>query len=348
MKKLFRLFITAVLTLVIAACQQAPALPAESSEAEVVIEEAQPAPVVISADNAGLLSAVYSASVSSGFAHVTWAADSSAYWIEDNEQAALYDAESNELLGEFAPGEYTAIYDVSPDGNTVAYTQDGAEIHFYDLSSEADALTITPGFPYRNGFFNNDGSQFAVPSEMDLKIVLFNTSSGAEMGSLRGFETAAPVYSALFGDDDSTLLWFSRGTVQPMELASGNMGPTLSHEDFVTALRVSGNGEVVATTAAGMVGGEYSPVLTMWDAESGEILRQIAIPAYFSSISFSPDSTLIAAGTENSLLVFTVPTGDEVFRMDSEEVVSSVAFSPNGTMLAACGNFGTLTMYAVE
>ena len=348
MKKFFRLYANAALILAFTACQQAPALPAESSEAEVVIEEAQPTPAVISADNVGSLSAVYSASVSNGFAHVTWAADSSAYWIEDGERAALYDAESNELAGEFAPGEYTAVYDVSPDSNTVAYSQDGAEIHFYDLSSGADALTIAPGFPYRNGFFNHDGSQFAVPSEMDLKIVLFNTSSGAEMGNLRGFETAAPVYSALFGDNGSTLLWFSRGIVQPMDLATGNMGPTLSHEDFVTALRVSGNGEVVATTAAGTVGGEFSPLLTMWDSESGEILRQIAIPAYFSSISFSPDSSLIAAGTENSLLVFTVTAGDEVFRMESEEVINSVAFSPDGTKLAACGNFGTLTIFAVE
>ena len=97
-----------------------------------------------------------------------------------------------------------------------------------------------------------------------------------------------------------------------------------------------------------MVGDEYLPVLTQWDADSGEILRQNAIPSYYSSIAFSPDSNLLAAGTEDGVLFFTVPHGDEVFRLDSAEVVNSLAFSSDGVKLITCGNEGTITIYEVN
>ncbi len=104
---------------------------------------------------------------------------------------------------------------------------------------------------------------------------------------------------------------------------------------------------MIATTAAGMVGGEYQPVLTMWDAKSGEILRQNAIPTYFSSISFSPDSKLIATGTEEGITIYTVPHGDEIAHFGSDEIITSIAFSPDGTKLAAGGDAGTVTIYSI-
>lgn len=343
-KTISRISLIVVVLMAITACQQIPAVPTESSEP---VPEQEPAPVVITSENAAALKPVYSASVNTGFILAKWAEDSTAVWIMDYESTSLYDSTSGEMIAQFSPGENTVMYDVSPDGKTVAYSPDGLEIRLFDVSTQADILSIVPDFPFSDVFFNTDGSQLGTPSLLDIKIVLWDTASGAEMGSLSGFETAAPVYSAKFGADEKTLLWFSRGIVQPMDIATQEMGPTLSHEDFVTSRQISPDGKVVATTAAAMVGGEYQPVLTLWNADSGEILRQNAIPTYFSSIAFSPDSGLLAAGTEDAVLFFTVPHGDEVFRFDSAEVVNSLAFSPDGTQLIACGDAGTITIYEV-
>jgi len=294
-KTISRISLIVVVLMAISACQQTPAVPTETSEP---VPEQKPAPIVITSENAAALKSIYSASVSTGFILVKWAEDSTTVWIMDSESASLYDSTSGERIAQFAPGENTAIYDVSPDGKTMAYSPDGLEIHLFDVSTQADILSIAPDFPFSDVFFNTDGTQLGTPSLYDIEVVLWDTTSGAETGSLSGFETAAPVYSAKFGTDGKTLLWFSRGIVQPMDIATQEMGPTLSHEDFVTSRQISPDGKVVATTAAGMVGGEYQPVLTLWDANSGEVLRQNAIPTYFSSIAFSPDSSLLAAGTE--------------------------------------------------
>jgi WD40 repeat protein len=57
---------------------------------------------------------------------------------------------------------------------------------------------------------------------------------------------------------------------------------------------------------------------------------------------------LLAAGTEEGVLFFTVPHGDEVFRFDSAEVVNSIAFSPDGVKLITCGDAGTINIYEVN
>ena len=344
-KTIRRLSLIVIILLAATACQKDPAVPAESSEP---VPEQEPVPVVITSENATALKPIYSASVSIGFILAKWTDDSTAVWIMDSESAALYDSTNGEMIAQFSPGEYIAVYDVSPDGKTVAYSRDGLEIHLFDVFTQADIVSIVPDFPFSDVFFNNDGSLLGTPSAYDIKIILWATANGAEIGSLSGFETAAPVYSAKFGPDEETLLWFSRGIVQPMDIATQKMGPTLSHEDFVTSRQISPDGKVIATTAAGMVGDDFLPVLTMWDADSGEILRQNAIPSYYSSIAFSPDSGLLAAGTEGGVLFFTVPHGDEVFRFDSTEVINSIAFSPDGIKLITCGNEGTINIYEVN
>jgi len=343
MKKTFRKISLIVLILIAtAACQQ---VPAESSEP---VPQQEPAPAIITPENAAALKSVYSASVSTGFVFAKWTEASTAVWIVDSESATLYDSTNGEEIAQFAPGEYTTVYDVSPDGKTVAYTHDGLEIRLFDVSTQADILSIVPDFDFSDAFFNTDGTLLGTPSLLDIKIVLWNTANGAETGSLSGFGTAAPVYSAKFGTDGKTLLWFSRGTVQTMDIATQEMGPTLSHEDFVTANQVSPDGKVIGTTATAMIGDDIQPVLTLWDASSGEILRQNANPSYFSSIAFSPDSSLLAAGTETGVLLFTVPHGDEVFSFDSTEMINSIAFSPDGAKLITCGNEGTINIYAVN
>ena len=337
----------AVLVLAAGACQIVPAPPVET-DVQAPDMAADSGPAVITTENAQSLKPVYSESYGVGAVTLGWLSDSERYWTMDIDRVDFFRAPDGEKVDEFIAGEYIAIFDIAPDGSSIAYSNDGDLIILHDMASGEAGQTISPGFPFSYAEFSPDGSQLLVTSLMDIKAALFNVETGAEMGALRGFETAAPAYNAAFGDDGQTLLWFARGTVQPMDIATGEPGPLLSHEDFVTAQAVSSDGAVVATTATATIGGEISPVLTLWDADSGEILRQIAEPGYYSSIDFSPDGSLIAAGFDVGLAVFSVPGGDELFRAESGEVINSIAFSPDGTKLAASSTSGTLTIYTVE
>ena len=341
--KLLKISFLLMIISALSACQLSPSTDTETEMPPLSVPPDTP---VIDEANAGSLQVILSETISSGAVNLTWTASGDTFWTQDLNAALLHDGESAEVLGRFAPGIDSAIIDTSPDGKTVAYVLNADDIRLFDLEMESDAVVITTGFPYSDAFFSPDGKTLAVPSLEDIKVVFFDTASGEETGSVSGFSTAAPVYSASYSPDGNTLLWSSRGTVQPMEIASQALGPTLSHEDFVTAQEISPDGKVIATTAAGMIGDEYLPLLTLWNADNGNVLAQAALPTYYTSISFSPDSKLIATGGEGGIVILTSPYGEEVGRYQTSEAIVDLAFSPDGTRLAAVSKLGLLQIFA--
>jgi WD40 repeat protein len=315
-------------------------------ETEAPPSTVAPAAPVINETNAGSLQAILSKTISTGAVNLTWTASGDTFWAEDLYTALLYDRKSTEELDRFVPGIDSAIFDTSPDGKTIAYLLETDDIRLYDLEMESDAVVITTGFPYSSAFFSPDGKTLAVTSLMEIEVVFYDTTSGEETGSVSGFSTAAPVYSAMYSPDGSTLLWVSRGTVQPMDISSQDLGPVLSHEDFVTAQAVSPDGKVIATTAAGTIEDEFLPLLTLWNADNGNVLAQIALPTYYTAITFSPDSKLIAAGSEDGIIIYTSPYGEEVGRYTTSEAIADIDFTPDGTQLAAVSEFGLLQFFA--
>jgi WD40 repeat protein len=336
--------------LILAACA-APAEPAVSVETE-----AQPAAppesvqdIRISTNTLGNLAPAITLQPSTGALNCSWTQDGSAIWVEDFFTVSLYDAATMDILEKFEGGEYAAIYDTSADGRTVAYSLDGQEIRLFDIFKQEDRLSFQPGFPYSAVFFSPDDSVLGVASLDSIEIIMFSAGDGSVQGSLSGFTTAAPVYFAEFSSIGEMLIWESRGTVQPMHIGSGELGPTLSHEDFVVAVAISPDGSVIATAAAGTLDGEFQPLVTLWDTFTGEVLWQNGNPAYFSSLDFSPDGSLLAAGTEGEVIFYQTDYGQELFRLSTgTEVVNDLGFSPDSAALLTCETDGSLTLWKPE
>jgi len=300
----------------------------------------------ISADTISNLAPTVTLQTSTGALNCSWTKDGSAIWVEDFFSASLYDSDTMDVLAKFEGGEYAAIYDTSADGRTVTYSLDGQEIRLFDIFTQEDRLSFLPGFPYSAAFFSPDDSTLGVASLDSIEIVLFSAEDGSVQGSLSGFTTAAPVYLAKFSTIGETLIWISRGTVQPMHIGSGELGPTLSHEDFVAAVTISPDGSVIATAAGGTLNGEFQPLVTLWDTFSGEVLWQNGNTAYFSSLDFSPDGSLLAAGTEGEVIFFQTDTGEElVSLLTGSEVVNDLNFSPDRTTLMTCESDGRLILW---
>ena len=342
MKKIILLVLA--LGLFFSACVTHP--PTESVEQPRADSQSPSADLPITMETVGRLTPLISLQPSAGALVCKWAREGTNLWVQDLFSASLYDAATMDKLAEFKGGEYATIYDTSEDGHTVAYSLDGQEIKLFDILAQNDRLSFSPSFPYSSVFFSPDGSILSVASLEEIEIVQFDTSDGMEAGSLSGFTTAAPVYSAHYSADGKMLIWISRGRVQPMDITSGKLGPSLAHEDFVVSAVMSADGNLIATASAGTLNGEFQPLVILWDAQSGEVLWQNGNRDYFSSLDFSPDGSLLAAGSVGETIFYETASGKEIFRLKTDNAsVNSLGFSPDGRALVTCVTDGKLTLW---
>lgn len=79
--------------------------------------------------------------------------------------------------------------------------------------------------------------------------------------------------------------------------------------------------------------------IQMWDVATGDKVRTLVDGQgglRFTTIAFSPDGKLLAAGTtERAVILWDVASGKELRRFASRSHVHALAFSPNGKLLAA-------------
>jgi WD40 repeat protein len=183
----------------------------------------------------------------------------------------------------------------------------------------------------------------------NIAVTLWDTSNGDVQDILKGFETAAPVYSAKFGADGQHIIWIARATVQLMDISSKQLGPVMSHEDFVVSAALSPNGNQVATAAAGTFNGDFLPAIFVWNASTGELETTLTNPDPYDVVTFSPDSNLLAASAGSKLLIWDANSFDQVASIDAGgDNIAALTFSPDGTSLASADLSGNITLWQVK
>jgi WD40 repeat protein len=283
--------------------------------------------------------------------NVKWTLDGKAFWVQGIRSASLYDSQTLQEIASYDVGESTYIYDVSPDGRLIAYALEEPAIVLYDVLDQQEVKHIALDSYSQQAAFSPDGSILGAISSDVWQITLWDVKTGEQIKTLTGFETAAPVYSFRFGADGKTVLWIARATIQPIDIESNQMGPRIGLEDFISRAALSPDGNLLATSSAGTVDGEYMPIVTIWDAHTGESLAVFsnAVDDYFSSsIIFSPDGSLLAAGSNGKVHFWNIsnfqPAGEISI---AAEYVNSMHFSPDGTSLLTCASQGSVQIWQI-
>ncbi len=301
----------------------------------------------ISMDNADRLAVAARTSGSGLISDLVWAFDSSTLTTVSNSGAVRYEGstlETSDVLFFDAPAE---LYAVSADGNMIAFSEDSYDIFLADIAGSGNACSIYSPDWVGSIDFSPDGSTLLATSMDEIKVTLWEAVCGAELQTITGFETAAPVYAAEFGRDGQHIVWISRGIVQVSNISDQSMGASIGHEDFVMDAELSPDGRTLATAAFGTVEGEFLPLITLWDAQSGEVISRLTHTNPINQITFSPDGSFLVAVSGEKLLFWDL--ADAVVHINTNvDTIVGLAISPDGTSLAVAGFDGSIEAWRVE
>src|SRR5262245_10364365 len=115
----------------------------------------------------------------------------------------------------------------------------------------------------------------------------------------------------------------------------------LSHPTRIEALALTANGKILATCASSpnrrarlVERPDLLPRhLCVWETLTGRCLWAEEVDRYVRSLAFSRDGRLLAAGFDNSAVVWRVSTGAVALRWSRDEAdIARVQFSPDDTL----------------
>jgi WD40 repeat protein len=230
-----------------------------------------------------------------------------------------------------------------------AISSDGGTFTEYDLTDGNKAVVmISPQYRIYGVTFSPDGKTFSLTNGDTMSVDLYTLSQSSDPYPLTGFTTAAPVFDAGFAGSANTLVWHARGTIQLQDIASKSMGASFSHEDFVTAFTLSVDGKVLASASAKIINGDYKPAVILWDAASGSELKTLVLENPATSLSFSPDGSLLAAAAGNDVQIWDTTSGTQITNLTGHSgAVNLAAFSPDGRSLVSVGGDNQLMLWEI-
>ena len=178
--------------------------------------------------------------------------------------------------------------------------------------------------------FSPDGTMLASGSDDGVK--LWDIATRRTIATLKDLHRAVAVVSVSFSPDGRILASRSSSEVRLWDVATRRTIGTLEHQGWVGAVSFSPDGRTLASTSRG-----YGDPVRLWDVATR---RTIAIldtdrNERVNSVSFSPDGTMLASGSNDGVKLWDVATRRTIATLEHQSSVESVSFSPDGTILAS-------------
>lgn len=277
-----------------------------------------------------------------------WSKDNTTLTARTEDAITQYSASDLKPTKVISPTFSAQILAVSPDGGQVLGFAPDNSVQIWNANDGASVtkLGLTGDTPL-GAVFTPDGSMVATFSGNEIKITLWDAKTGKSIKTLSGFQTAAPVYSAVFAPDNKTMAWVSRATVQFMDIDSGTLGAKLQFEDFVSASQFTPDSKSFVTVDVATLGSQPTGVVQVWNVADGKMTQQHAAPQFFNGLSVAQTGTILASATGNTLELWNWKTGGTATTATAPGQISALSFSPDGKLLATGDQDGNLVTWSI-
>ncbi|BAY21184.1 WD-40 repeat protein [Calothrix sp. NIES-2100] len=192
--------------------------------------------------------------------------------------------------------------------------------------------------------FNPNSNLLATGHESDGTVHLWDVSTGKEVLTLKGHQTA--VWSVAFSPDGKLLASGSYDqTIKLWNFHKGECSKTLTgNNSWLRSVAFSPNGKILAS-------GSADTTVRLWDIHTGECLRTLTgHTKVVLSVAFSPDNQTLASGSgDHTIRLWNIHTG-ECLKILSQHnsYVESVAFSLDNQILASGSGDQTIRLWNIN
>ncbi len=276
---------------------------------------------VIGPDNFQSLHAVSTASLQN-VQFLAWQTGSGKLLIASRHEADLLTPGSNNLQSVYTAQDPEGIVALSSTG-VIATSSDQNTINLHNAQGTSMG-SIDVGGAFGSVVFSPDGSMVAIGRLDKIAVDLWDVQQDKLIKELTGFNTAAPVYSASFSPDGKSLIWLARATVQLQDIASGQMGARVEHEDFVSGLALTTNDATLVTASA--------QIATVWNAQTGAKVTELQQDGITREVALLSNQQYVAIATGTDLALWDLSAQQQVGV--AQLVERQLALSPDGRMLA--------------
>ncbi len=237
--------------------------------------------------------------------------------------------------------------------NEIAYSPDGTRlavasrigIWMYDTETGEALALLAPNTGVNSMSFSPDGQILATVNG-SFRVHLWHATTGERLQTIRGVARNNYLFmldNVVFSPDGNTLAVGSRSNALFLsDVNTGKQLHTLIESGYGNGIKppisFSPDGKILASHIWTYVDGEAKRYLFLWDVNTGEKLLQILtedkLSFTVSSISFSPDGSMLAIGSGDEIRFWDVNTGETLQTLTGHTSVKSISFSPDGSTLA--------------
>ena len=252
---------------------------------------------------------------------------------------------SSALNQAFQAGSRLTTVALSPDGKTLATTDNDNRVLLFDVASRQQrAALVGNTSPIIGIAFDPTGKSLAGVGE-DHRVVLWNLANGSKAVTLLADRLGTNVTEVAFSPDGTTLVSIGDDPrVILWDLATGAAKGVLSgHSDVVDGIAFSPNGKLLAS-------GSRDATAILWDPTSGEERSVVRSPdgSPMAQVAFSGDGkSLLSVRPDGGVLVWDAATGSLERTLGGANHFAQAAFSPDGKLLASVDAANRVNLWEV-